>query len=73
MGLYQCDSLIDQIAHALVEVAEAFVVRLAAMEPHVDLLQDHRQFEDREDLVIRDVARYRGRSARHNNRPLPFA
>src|ERR1700733_7374069 len=53
-GLYQCGGLFNQIVDAFVEVAEAFVFGLAAMEPHVDLLQDYSQFEECEHFVIVD-------------------
>src|ERR1700676_1320968 len=53
-GLYQCYGLFYQVVDALIEVAEARILCLAAMETHIDLLQHHRQLEEREHFVIVD-------------------
>src|SRR5580700_11675565 len=53
-GLYQRGGLFNQVVDALVEMAEALVRGLAPVEAHVDLLEHHRQLEEREHLVIVD-------------------
>src|SRR5690242_4364861 len=45
----------SQRCGALAEIREARVLRLAAMEPAVDLLDDHAEFEHAEHLVVSDV------------------
>src|SRR5438270_353405 len=51
-GLYQCGGLFNQVVHAFIEMPEALVLRLAAMESHINLLQYGRQFEECEHFVI---------------------
>jgi hypothetical protein len=41
-GLYQSGGLFNQVVDTLIKMAEAFVFRLSAMKPHIDLLQDNR-------------------------------
>src|SRR5260370_21236033 len=52
LGLYQRGSLLNKVVDAFIEMAEAFVLGLSAMETHVDLLQHHRQLKEREHFVI---------------------
>src|SRR6266851_1121953 len=52
LGLYQCRGLLNKVVDAFVEMAEALVLGLSAMEAHVDLLQHHRQLKEREHFVI---------------------
>src|SRR5258708_8410422 len=52
LGLYQRGSLLNKVVDAFIEMAEALVLGLPAMETHVDLLQHHRQLKEREHFVI---------------------
>ena len=45
-GLYQCRGLLNQVVDALIKMPKAFVLRLAAVESHIDLLQHNSQLTE---------------------------
>src|SRR5260370_39932032 len=47
LGLYQRCGLLNKVVDAFIEMSEALVLGLPAMESHVNLLQHHCQFEER--------------------------
>ena len=52
------------------KVSKPFIVCLAAMKPAINLLNDHRQFEDSEHFVIADVGHVATGAPRHTVPPV---